>query len=360
MDKLFWSIIFLVFGLNTVVGQQVYWVHQPFSRTVFEGSYVKDSVVFEPTEQIWGIVNQSEQQITLLIKNAYQLEQEITLNTQSFQPDELKWHPLIQKYWKPVLQNKDWKYFELLKAPTVQDAYQGVALVELFDDVLKKKVDPNKKQPFYYKNKESNAEFQMALFDFSRGKGELADLIQQMNYYKGIIATRHALRAKQLVLEQSCTPAGFAQVKEWAAIQVGLKTTIQEQDYQLFVAIEKMKIKTENTDGKLTALQKRKLRSLFLLDISLLEATTKEQKAMLSKQRTALVQQLNIYPALKNIIQTYESLLKTPKQAKTTEERAAKNLIEVKQQFKRYEGKWKAHQEIQAQIDALDEQLEAF
>lgn len=360
MDKLVCSIIFLVFLVKTAIGQQVHWVHKPFSRAIFEGSYVKDSVVFEPNEQVWGIVNQKEGEITILVKNAYRLEQEVTLNTQSFSPSELQWHPLIQKYWKPVLEDKDWKYFELLKNPTVKDAYQGVALLELFDDILKKKVDKTKKQPLYYKQKNSTIGFQVALFDFSRGKGELADLIQKMNYYKGVIATRHTLRAKQLILEQSCTPVGFAQVKEWADIQRGLRDEIQQQDHQLFVAIEKIKIKTENTANSLTAFQKRKLRALFLLDISLLEETNLEQKAMLSKQRATLVQQLNIYPALKNIIQTYESMLKTPQKVKAKEYKAAENLIEIKQKFKRYEGKWKAHQEIQKQIDALDQQLEDF
>ncbi len=361
MKNFFWSSILLLWSFNFAMSQKTHWIHEPFSRTTFEGkSYVKDSVLFEPNESIWGIINHPTDTIAIIIKNAYQLEEEVTFETKSFRPNDLNWHPLIKKYWKPVLKDKNWKYIELLDQPTVTNAYEGVAFLELFDDILQKKVDLDQPQPLYYKQKNSSAEFKTAWFDLSRGKGNLANLLQQMNYYKGIIATRKTLRSKQILLEQRCTPVGFEQVRSWAAIKDGLTENIEQEDLNLFQAIENIKIKTEIPSTQLTTYQKRQLRALFLLDIASIETSDNNEKDMLLKKRGALVQQLNIYPSLKGLLQEYESMWNTPQKIKKRETNTAKNLIDIKQKFKRYEGKWKAHQEIQLQIDALDEQLLRF
>lgn len=356
-------LLFLCCNSNWVFGQKLYWVDAPLvAEALHNKSYATDTVVFEPTQEIWGIVQHSTpiDEVTIVLKNAYQVEEKVTMKVQPLSVNTLKFHPQIKKYWKKILAPQQWYYFEVLDTPTVKNAYEGVALLTVLEDILQKKIDLEQPQQIYYKLENSSAAFTTAFFDFRRGQGQLVDLLQKKNFYQGLIVTRQRLLAQQQVIEQNCTPAGFAQVQAWATEKNGLQQQLSSTDEQIFIAMEQLKIQTESVRSPVSARQKRWLRELLLLDIDLLNAASVTLKEELQTQREELVQQIKIYPVLRKIWLEYEALLQQPTSLKIVEQTTSQQLLENKQKFKRYADKWEAHQALQQQIDALDKQLATF
>lgn len=359
---------FIFFLLITnIKAQKLILTHEPFaSKNLRSLSYVKDSIVFDTHQKIWGITNgtafpntDKNPVLEVQFKNAYQFECTVKFNLKKFDPSQLNWHASIKAYYHQLLSKNNWYYLSIIDSPSVVDAYQGVALLELFNDIYSRNIDKSKPQQIYYKLA-NNDEFQTCWVDNGKGKGLLDPLLEKMKHYQLQITKRKQLKKEQLEIEKNCQSIGFAKVAEWGRQQDGFVSKIKTDDLQLFIAIEKMKIITEETATNIRPIEKRLLRELFLLDLSILESQSEYQRSIMNKRRASLFKRITVYPNLKKLVYQYQQLTKKPQAIKVDKRLQEQRLKLIKAKFKPYQAKWNRHKQLQKEIDRLDESLERF
>ncbi len=327
-------------------------------------SYTGDSLVFGANQKIWGLVHyrnsiEKNPTVNLQFKNAYGLERTVRFKLKSFDPSQWNWDASILFFVESLFQKKDWYYLVLTDYPSVDDAYQGVAFLEIFEDIFNKNKQRLAIEPLYYKlEKEEN--FRTCYLDFETGKGYLVPLLKQMKEYKNMMAKRTKLKKEQLTIEKKCLPAGFEQVARWGTAKVSLDSALVEDDFQLFLAIEKMKIKTEESASKLLTEEKRLLRELFLLDIAILENSSDYERFKLRKRRSDLYHKLLLYPRLKPLLGQYQKLTNRPQNIKIEERVQQKKVQRIVKKMQLYSAQWNAHKALDIQIKGLEKQLEIF
>ena len=152
-------------------------------------------------------------------------------------------------------------------------------------------------------------------------------MLSKVAPYRKKIIERRGLLQQQADIEKKLGVQGFRQISEWGSMQDDYTQRLKKDDEQLFVAIEKMKVMTEEVGPDISPEMKRLLRELFLLDIAILEAK-KYQRPPLQKRRAELFKRITVYPKLKALALEYEKLTSNPKTIKKEERLLKKNLLD--------------------------------
>ena len=347
-----------------LLAQQIILTHQPFEVEYNGLSYVEDTIIFDANQAIWGLTYiHSPVQVLSFKKevqfsNAYGLERTAAFHFSPINPEDLNWHPVIRTYWQKIFDKQNWYIMKVTPYPSVVNAEEGVAFLEVFEDIIHKSPDLSIPQPLYYKLAE-NDKFRTCWIDFSAGQGLFEPLLDKIVPYREQITEHRQLRTQQITIEQKFEPQGFQQIANWGTERDSYIAKLKKDDQQIFMAIEKMKAMTEEVTNSITTEEKRLLRELFLLDINLLEAKEYERPS-LQKRRTELFKRITVYPSLKVLVYQYEKLTQTPKEIKADEQLQEKKLHQISRKFKPYETQWKIHQKLQKQIDRLNENLKKF
>jgi len=345
------------------LSQPIIWTHEPFSLQDYPvGQYGRDTIVFDAQAKMWGIVHlkdTTQSTIKLKLKSKYQVERTFTFRLQPFAPNQLQWHPSIQKWWQPIINSNHWYYFQVTPQPTVPNAYDGVALLDVFADAHRRNNGVDTAFQLYYK-KDTAQHYRTLWMTFGSGGGFFDTLFVKHQIYKELISQRKDKLFEQATIQKKCYPPGFEQVDAWAKQKQVAETNIQTNDYHIFAAVEKMKVLTESLGDSIAAFQKRQVRRLYLLDLNILEATTPKQKSKLKKQRANLLKRLSIYPKLTGLLTQYQQLISRPRQLKSSERNETQKLQQIKKAYKKFKPLWERHHTLEQEIKAIDKQLEVF
>ena len=161
-------------------------------------------------------------------------------------------------------------------------------------------------------------------------------------------------------LVQQCTPPGFDQVTQWAHKTSGLQNDLVDSDLNIFQAVENLKIITEAIPDSVSKDLKRELRALLMMDIEILEMLPGEAKIERIRQKMDLVKQLSLYTELQPILKMYDELNGKAAGLKKTEREQEYELEQITKLYQPYADKYKAHVELQGELEQIDASLLKF
>lgn len=325
--------------------------------------YTSDTVEFSTGSRIGGLiylpsVNKKNPQITLTVKNREGIEKSADFLVSSIKPYRLKWHKLIKRWYKNILDNPDWYYFEITPVPSVINAKAGVEFLSLIKDGAVNSSKLNTTAIFSYKLKEGTT-FNTCSLDFRNNQGFFQGLWEKLSYYQKVIADKNKTEAEQAEVVKKCSKYGFEQVSQWAVQSEKLKEDLVNSDLKIFREVENLKIITESLPDSVSKDLKRLLRSLLMLDIAILENNgfDNEQK---NKQKKDLIKQLSLYPELGGILGTYILQTTNSTSAKQMESQQTSLFEDITDLYGPFESYYKSYQNLQTKLDALNQQLLHF
>lgn len=361
MNKLL--VLLLVLTAGAVLGQDLIWVHRPFSTNQLSPwRYAEDTVVFASNEEIGAIVYWPEAQsrqpeLQVVIKNAIGKERTATFYLKSFDPSSLKWPAPIKQYYQFLLTRPHWYYLTITPEPSVIDARAGVAFLEVIYQAVHE--TDNHTVFISHKSKES-AVYRHSQLSFKEGQGHFAPLWTKLTKYQTVLDEQNALLTQQSSLLEQFEPHGYATIEGWANRLSGLDQNIQKVDLNFFQAIENLKIVTETLPASVSKWQKRSLHELLLLDVALLETKDALKKAQKQEQKKDLMQQLKLYPELQEVLIMYEKLTQSAVVEKEQEGAYLNDYHRLVRQYKPYDRQYKTYQNLQGQIELKEAELKKF
>lgn len=341
--------------------QQLIFAHRPFSES--DGStwrYSMDTVEFSSTSHMIGFVNlpnsqEKEAELSILVEN--QLGERVTTSFKltPFNPNELRWHSEIKRLQKAMLQNSNWYYFEITPKPSVINAYDGVAFLEIIYALAKN----NQSVQLTY-NVSGKYKSNTCIINFKTQQGIFEPLWVKLDYYQTILKKKSSIEQQQKKLIQQCRPHTLGEISSWAAKAAGLKTNLAATDLDLFKVIENLKIVTEAIPESISPYLKRELRALLLLDIAIVEIPEGHDKTKKIQRKEDLLKQLSLYPELKVILDLYKNTTENVMVYKKTEQEQERELQEVIKKYRPYQGFYTTYQELDAELELLLIDLEFF
>lgn len=341
--------------------QQLIFAHRPFSETeVSAWRYSTDTVVFSPKSSMIGLVNlpnmeSSKPILELVVKNQEGERATASFNLLRFDPSKLRWNAEIKRLQAAILNNPNWYYFEITPKPAVINAYDGVAFLEVLHQMAQK----NTMLTLTY-HLSGNDESNVCMINFKKEQGVFKELWSKLDYYQSIIKKKNSIEQQQANLVQQCRPYTFSEVSTWAAKAAGLQTNLAATDLDLFKVVENLKIVTEAIPESISPYLKRELRALLLLDIAIVEMPKGRDKTQKTQQKEDLLKQLYLYPELKGILDLYKNTTENVMLYKKTEQEQQKELQELIKKYRPYKGIYTTHQELQAELDLLNTDLQYF
>jgi hypothetical protein len=353
--------LFICLSFLNSYSQKLIFAHRPFSETnVSVWRYNMDTVVFSPKSAIIGLVNlpkaaQEKPTLELVVEN--QLGERATANFKlvRFDPKQLHWSAEIKRLQAAILNNSNWYYFEVTPKPSVVNAYDGVAFLEVIHQMAK-----NKKAVTLTYSLSGKEESNVCTINFKTEQGVFKELWTKLDYYQTILKKKNSIEQQQANLIQQCRPYTFSEVSTWAAKAAGLQTDLAATDLDLFKVVENLKIVTEAIPKSISPYLKRELRALLLLDIALVEMPKGRDKSQKTQQKDDLLKQLYLYPELKGILDLYKNSTENVMIYKKTEEEQQKELQDVIRKYRPYQGIYATHQNLQEELDVLKTDLQYF
>jgi len=353
--------LFICLPFLNVYSQQLIFAHRPFSETkVSAWRYSTDTVVFSSRSAIIGLVNlpnsvEETPSLDLVIENQLGKQATASFKLLRFDPSQLNWNTTIKRLQASVLNNSNWYYFEITPKPSVVDAYDGLAFLEVIYQLAKN----NKAVTLTYKlsgKDESN----VCIINLKEEQGIFKALWTKLDYYQNILKRKNSIEQQQANLIQQCRPYAFSEISSLAAKAAGLQTDLVATDLDLFKVVENLKIVTEAIPKSISPYLKRELRALLLLDIALVEMPKGRDKTQKTQQKDDLLKQLYLYPELKGILDLYKNTTDNVMIYKKTEQDQEKKLQEVIKKYRPYKAIYTTYQELQAELDLLKTDLQYF
>ncbi|CAA6798491.1 MAG: Unknown protein [uncultured Aureispira sp.] len=341
--------------------QQLIFAHRPFSETKASAwRYSMDTVLFSSSASIIGLVNlpkvvDETPTLELVLKNQLGESATASFKLLRFDPSTLRWNAAIKRLQASILNNSNWYYFEISPKPSVVNAYDGVAFLEIIHALAKN----NQAVTLTY-HLSGEDDSNVCTINFKKEQGVFKELWTKLDYYQNILKKKNSIEQQQSNLIQQCRPYAFSQVSTWAAKAAGLQTDLAATDLDLFRVVENLKIVTEAIPNSISPYLKRELRALLLLDIALVEMPNGRDKTQKKQQKEDLLKQLYLYPELKGILDLYKNTTENVMIYKKTEEEQQKELQEVIKKYRPYKGIYTTYQDLQAELDLLKTDLQYF
>ena len=341
--------------------QQLIFAHRPFhDAQISAWRYSQDTVVFSPEALIMGFVNlphadAQNPELSIVIDNQSGKPITTTFRLVRFDPSKLRWNAEVKRLQKAILSNKNWYYFEITPKPAVTDAYNGVAFLGAIHQIAKN----NKPVTLTY-HISGKYESNVCTIDFSQQQGIFEALWVKLDYYQTLLKKKESIEQQQAKLVQQCRPYTFNEISKWAAKATGLKTNLAATDLDLFKVVENLKIVTEAIPNSISPYLKRELHALFLLDVAIVEMADGRNKNQKIRQKEDLLKQLSLYPELKSTLDLYKNTTENVLLYKKTEQVQQKELQELTKKYRPYQGIYTTHQELQAELDLLEVDLQYF
>ncbi len=353
--------LFIGLPFLNAYSQQLIFAHRPFSETnVSAWRYSMDTVVFSPTSAIVGLVNlpnaaAENPTLELVVENQLGGRATASFKLVPFDPSQLRWNAEIKRLQQAIINNSNWYYFEVTPKPTVINAYDGVAFLEVVHQVAKN----NKAVTLTY-SLSGKYESNVCTINFKREQGLFKELWTKLDYYQTILKKKNSIEQQQAKLIEQCRPYTFTEVSTWAAEVAGLQTNLTTTDLDLFKVVENLKIVTEAIPKSISPYLKRELRALLLLDIALVEMPKGHDKSQKTQQKSDLLKQLYLYPELKGILDLYKNTTENVMLYKKTEQEQQKELQEVIKKYRPYQGIYTTYNDLQEELDLLKTDLQYF
>jgi hypothetical protein len=353
--------LFICLPFLNCYSQQLIFAHHPFSETnVSAWRYSMDTVLFNPTSAIIGLVNlpnsvEENPKLDLVIENQLGGRTTASFKLVSFDPSKLQWTPQIRRLQQAILKNSNWYYFEITPKPTVINAYDGVAFLEVIHQLAK-----DKKAATLTYNLSGKYESNVCTINFRKEQGVFKALWTKLDYYQNILKKKEGIEQQQANLIQQCRPYSFSEVSTWAAKVSGLRTDLATTDLDLFKVVENLKIVTEAIPKSISPYLKRELRALLLLDVALVEMPKGRDKTQKTQQKSDLLKQLYLYPELKGTLDLYKNTTENVMIYKKTEQEQQKELQDIIKKYRPYQGIYTTYQDLQAELDLLKMDLQYF
>jgi hypothetical protein len=346
--------------------QQLVFVHKPFVENDIQNyRYSQDTTSFSTNSQILGLIylpnaDKDLPKIKLSIKNHKGNEKTASFHLQQLDPSQLNWHKHIKKWYQYLLKSPHWYYFEITPNPSVINAIDGVAFLEVIQESAQTSTSESIAPSFFSYRVEGDTSTNSCAIDFRSKQGFFTPLWKKLGHYQQVLANKKDLEGQQVALRKQCEPNDFTQISQWADESKGLKTDLKSSDLSIFQAVENLKIITEAIPDSISKELKRALRALLILDISILETTKATNKAKKIKRKDDLVKQLSLYPELNSILNLYKNKNSQVISFKEIESKQESELDKVSSKFSPYEDKYTAHQKLQVELNELDKQLVKF
>ena len=356
-------VLLLVLSTGIVFGQNLIWVHRPFSTNQLSPwRYAEDTVVFAANEEIGAIVYWPEAQtrqpeLQMTIKNQVGKERTATFYLKSFDPSRLKWPSAIKQYYQFLLTRPHWYYLTITPEPSVVDARAGVAFLEVIYQAVHETDDHT---VFVSYKSQNSTTYRHSQLSFNEGQGHFAPLWTKLTRYQTILDEQKTLLTQQDKLLAQFEPHGYNVIAGWASRLKGLDQNIQKVDLNFFQAVENLKIVTETLPATVSKWQKRSLHELLLLDVALLETKDANEKRQKEQRKKDLIQQLKLYPELQEVLIMYEKLTRSAVVEKEQEGTYLNDYHRLNRQYKPYDRQYKTYQNLPTQIEAKEVELKQF
>lgn len=347
----------LLLLMGQLYAQEMLLVHAPFSeKDVPTWRYSQDTAVFTSQTTIWGLFYQPLNKSCILkVKNAQGREETAEFIPRPLDLSQLNWHPYIKKTYRSFLESKDWYYIEITPSPSVLTAEDGVHFLEVIQDGV------NRKQAMSLTYQmEGQQDWNTCILDFRKGQGYFEPLWEKLLHYQKLLAEKQNLEQEITTLKTQCEPHGFQKIEQWAGQLDGLTTDLKKSDINLFQAVENLKIVTEAIPDDIASPLKLKLHELLLLDIKILKVPQGASVASKRQRKADLLQQLSLYPELKDVLTQYQSLTGVAVNVKKTEQEQAKEVQRIGKLYKPYKNIYETYWELSLLLGNLDAQLETF
>ena len=356
-------IFLLVLSTSVLFGQELIWVHRPFSTNQLSPwRYAEDTVVFASNEEIGAIVywpeaTTAQPEMEMVIKNSLGKERTATFYLKSFDPSSLKWSTAIKRYYQFMLSSPHWYYLTITPEPSVIDARDGVAFLEVIYQGVHETKDHT---VFVSYKKQGTTDYKHSQLSFKGGQGYFEPLWAKLTRYQTILDEQTTLVAQQNKLLEQFEPHGYNVIAGWADRLDGLDKNVQKKDLNFFQAVENLKIVTETLPSSVSRLQKRELHELLLLDVAIFETKDASQKAQKEKRKTALLQQLKLYPELQEVLKMYQNLTQSAVVEKEQENAYLNDYHRLARKYKPYDRQYKTYHNLQVQVEAKEVELKKF
>jgi len=275
--------------------QQLIFAHHPFSEAnVSTWRYSMDTVIFNSTSIIIGLVNlpnstQEKPELSLVVENQLGERATARFKLVRFDPSQLRWNTEIKRLQSTLLNNPNWYYFEITPKPTVVNAYDGLAFLEVIAQLAKKK----KAVKLTY-NISGKFETNSCVINFKEEQGVFEPLWTKLDYYQTILKKKNSIGEQQAKLVEQCRPYTFNEISRWATQSASLQTKLAATDLDLFRVVENLKIVTEAIPRSISSYLKRELRALLLLDIAIVEMPDGRDKSQKLQQKADLKAELDL------------------------------------------------------------------
>ena len=298
-------------------------------------------------------------QITLTIKNRIGIERSAVFLVSSIKPFELNWHKLIKRWYKNILDNPDWYYFEITPMPSVINAKAGVEFLSLINDEALRSSKLNTTALLSYKIKEDTS-FNTCSLDFRNNQGFFQALWKKLSHYQGLLSDKKRIETEKSELVKKCSKYGFEQVSQWAVQSEQLKEDLVTSDLNVFREVENLKIITESIPDSVSKDLKRLLRNLLILDIAILGNDDEGFRRQKNNQKKDLIKQLSLYPELQETLGVYIIQTTNSTSAKQKESQQASLFDDITGLYAPFAPLYKNYKGLQIKLDDLILQLFHF
>ena len=347
-----------------VFGQSVIWINEPFTTESKNLSFGRDSVCFSPNSTILGLVYDKDMKganpvVDITLKNTVGDVASATFRLKSFTPNQLNWHPLIQKAYSEILQSKHWYYFDITSFPSVINAKNGVDFLTVLYNEAVQSEDQQVPAQLYYKLAQSD-QFRICRIDFRKEAGYFNYLWERLQFYGILLKKQQEAQDKTEELIEACRKYGVQQIEQWAQQTAQLSQKVKSYDLTVFKEVERLKIMTETVSDSVSKELKLRLRSLLLLDLSILNHQEGPQKKQLLQRRTVLLKELRFYPVLNTALWAYDVQLNGVAQEAKDKQINDKMLRDVRQRYAPFEKIYQSILLLRAELATMNKMLERF
>lgn len=355
---------FLLVQAHYLLAQRFFWADpaQWFTTATLKSPwrFAKDTAVFNSNTPLIGIAYHPQQNGASIILNAkiqnhLGEQQVVTFKAKRFDPSKLNWPAAVLQWQAALLESKHWYQFEVFPKPSVQNAYDGIALLQLF------RATAVQQGAIFIEYQAADAPNKAAcIIDFEQGQGHFLPLWERLAYYEQLVEQRQTFLQQQTQLEASFAPYDLATIQSWSGETQTLKSDLAVQDLALLKVVERLKNSTEVLPDSISPTLKRLLREVLLLDLTILKLPAGPEQNKKRQQKTILVRELTLYPELQPILEEYELLDDPLPTMQRAEQQTQRSLQAVYKNFKRYEPNYKQHKRLQKLIEGLDLELQVF
>ncbi|MCH2023370.1 MAG: hypothetical protein MK207_12920 [Saprospiraceae bacterium] len=357
--------LFAFFVLELSYGQELIWVHQPFSvenLPVFR--YSQDTVVFQTNSAIWGLINlpntdEANPQITINIRNLFGEEKSADFYLTSIKPDRLNWHNQIKKWYSKILESPNWYFFEITPNPSVVNAAAGVDFLSVINHAAFSDSLLNRSSFLSYKIN-GDSSYNACTIDFRYEQGFFQPLWTKLHFYQQLQKKKKQLETDSVNLVQTCSDYGIQQITQWAKQSAVLKKDLIKSDLNIFQEVENLKIITETIPDSISKDLKRKLRGMLTLDVAILHMTDEKDKELKICQKKDMLKELSLYPELQDILANYIKQNQKTTLSKEFENGQNYKLKSITEIYAPFEPSYLDYREVQKALKIINKQLLKF